>query len=382
MREVYFDNGSTSFPKAPGLGEIVGRHLDTAGYNISRGSYSGAYSIEGSVLELRSKLCEFFGCSDIRNVAFTPGATWGINIVLRGLLKKGDHIVTTSMEHNAVVRPLHSLDGIEVTKVQCDIDGNMHAKDFESVIKTNTKAIVMTHGSNVNGTITPVEEVGKICKSKGIFLIVDAAQTAGSIDVNMKRMNIDALVIPAHKSMLGPQGIGAVLVTDAFGKALDPFAYGGTGSASDSEEMPDFMPDKLQPGTLNIPGIIGFKHAVEFIETVGLEEIKEKKMHLTKIFLNEALNMENVRVVGRKDLENRCSLVSLDFLEDDNAEIAYILEKEYGILTRCGMHCAPWAHKSFCTFPQGTVRFSLGYFNEENEVKYVIDSINSILKGE
>ncbi len=382
-KEVYCDNGSTSFPKTPGLGKVIGNHIDNSGYNISRGGYSGAYNVESDVLETYDLIGELFGVKEKKNIVFTPGATWGLNMVMKGLLNPGDHVITTSMEHNAVVRPLAELEklGVEWSKARTDKDGNLDPETVKALIKENTKLILITHGSNVCGTITPIEEVGKIAKEKGILFVVDGAQTAGSKEIDFIESNIDGLVFPGHKALLGPQGIGGIIMSDQLAKDLKPAILGGTGSLSDKEFMPEFMPDKFQPGTMNIPGIIGLKHSLSFIKSETIDQIQEKKSYLSNAFLEKVLNMDGVKVIGRSDVINRTSVVSLDFTETiDNAEMTFILEREYGILTRCGLHCAPHAHQSFGTYPYGTVRFSFGYFNTEEEILYVTEAVNKIIK--
>ncbi len=383
IKQVYCDNGSTSFPKAPDLGRVMGNHIDNSGFNISRGGYTGAYNVEGEVLETYDLLGEILGASEAKNIVFTPGATWGLNMVVQGLLKPGDHVITTSMEHNAVVRPIAELEksGVEWSKAQTDNKGNLDPKEIKDLIKDNTKLILITHGSNVCGTITSIEEVGRIAKEEGIFFVVDGAQTVGSKEINVTESNIDGFVFPGHKALLGPQGIGGIVLSSNLAEALSPVILGGTGSLSDKEFMPDFMPDKFQPGTMNIPGIIGLKHSLNFIKNETIEKIQEKKSFLTSAFLERVLNMERIRVIGRKDTIDRTSVVSIDFTETiDNAEVTFLLEREYGVLTRCGLHCALHAHQSFGTYPCGTVRFSFGYFNTEEEIIYVADAINKILK--
>lgn len=384
MKNIYCDNSSTSFPKAPGLGRIMGEHIDNNGYNISRGSYENAYRIEEKVLETREFICEMFGADNFintRNVVFTAGATAGHNMLLKGILRPGDRLVTSSMEHNAVVRPAWQLTSegtITWDTVQCNDKGILDISNLEASLNRETRLVAVTHASNVCGTILPIEEIGKVCRKKGIMFAVDASQTAGSVEIDMERSFIDVLIFPGHKALLGPQGIGVMMVGNDAAKAMRPLLLGGTGSSSDKEIMPEFLPDKFQPGTLNIPGIIGLNHALSFIKREGPATIKEKKEYLTNLFLNDVMNIDNVRLVGLESTEGRCAVLSLDFMDKDNSEISYTLENEYGIMTRCGLHCAPHAHKTLGTFPQGTVRFSFGYFNTEEEVKKVVDCINRL----
>lgn len=382
MRPIYCDNGSTSFPKAPGLGNAIGRHIDYNGYNISRGGYGKAYSLEGEIIQAREAICRLFHCDDTKNVIFTPGATVGLNMILKGLLKKGDHIITTSMEHNAVVRPLAQLEqqGVLWSEAQCDEKGRLNPQEIRRLIRPETKLVLVIHGSNVCGTLIPVSKIGQICKENHIFFCVDASQTAGSERIHMQEWNANALIFPGHKALLGPQGIGAMLLSNTLASKMEPLFSGGTGSVSHREEMPESLPDKFQPGTLNIPGIIGLKHAIDFIEKEGLSTMIENKRSITHAFIEEVCNMKGVRLIGLPGQDDRCAVVSLDFVKRDNAEVAFILEKEFGIMTRCGLHCAPHAHKTLGTFPHGTVRFSFGYFNTMMDVKDTVNALSLILK--
>ncbi|MEG1584323.1 MAG: aminotransferase class V-fold PLP-dependent enzyme [Anaerovorax sp.] len=383
MEKIYFDNGSTSFPKAPGLGAAMGAHIDHNGYNISRGGYSDAYSVEEIVIETKEQICRFFKGEHVRSVVFTPGATASLNMIVKGLLRRGDHVITSSVEHNAVVRPLTQLveEGIEWDCAMCNERGELNPWEIEKLIKPNTKLVLLTHASNVCGTMLPIEKVGEICKKNHIYFAVDGSQSAGAEPIDMKTCNIDALAFPGHKGLLGPQGIGVLIVGKAIEKEMIPLIAGGTGSLSDRETMPDFLPDKFQAGTLNIPGIIGLHHALNFIEREGLETISEKKHAIVTSFIEGIKNMDpcKVRLVGLDGAQDRCPVVSVDFKTLDNAEVSFILEREYGVMTRCGMHCAPHAHKTLGTFPQGTVRFSFGYFNTLTEVEKVISGIEEII---
>lgn len=240
----------------------------------------------------------------------------------------------------------------------------------------------MTHASNVCGTIMPIYEVGEICKKHNIKFVVDTAQTAGAINIDMKKMNIDGLAFTGHKGLLGPQGIGGFIITDEMAEIMEPLVSGGTGSMSDSEEIPPFMPDKFECGTINIPGIFGLNEALKYIEKEGIENIREKEIELTRAFIEGVKTLENVRLVGIEGTEGRTAVVSLDCRDRDNAEISYLLDKDFGIATRCGLHCAPSAHKTLDTFPQGTVRFSFNHFNTEREIQYAIEALDEILKHE
>ena len=389
MRQIYCDNGSTSFPKAPGLGEAIGKHLDCAGYNINRGGYNSAYSVAETVLDTRERLCRLFGGEQSRNVIFTAGITMSINMILKGLLKSGDHVLVSSMEHNGVVRPLVQLEeeGICWEAVKCGGMGELDPADVERAIRPETRMVLMLHGSNVCGTLLPIAQVGQICRKHNLIFVVDTAQTAGTYPVNMKECGIDILAFAGHKGLLGPQGIGGFLVSAELAADMRPLLAGGTGSTSDKLTMPEFLPDKFEAGTINLPGIVGLNHALRFIESEGMDAMREKKARLTNLFLQEIAEVKGVRVAGvpfglpggsGENGPQRTAVVSLDFQTLDNAEASFALEQEYGIMTRCGLHCAPLAHRTLGTFPQGTVRFSFGYFNTEDEIREAAAAVRSI----
>lgn len=381
MRKVYLDNGSTSFPKAPGVAEAMSHFITEVGCNISRGGYETAYDLGDTIFETRSMLCRMFNFSEEKYVVFTPSVTYSLNFVIKGLLKSGDHVIMSSMEHNAVARPCQSLKdfGVEVTIVPCDRDGVLDIDAFKNSFKENTKLVVMSHASNVCGTVLDAEEVGKICKEKGVFFVLDAAQSAGVINIDFEKFNLSALCLTGHKGLLGPQGTGALLLRHELAEALDPVISGGTGSASHLLTMPEFMPDKFEAGTLNLPGIIGLNASLEYIHRVGIDTIFETEKQLAQLFIEEIDKLPNVKIIGVRDWNKRVGTVSLDFESIDNAEVSFILDSEYGIMTRCGLHCAPLAHQTLGTYPQGTVRFAFGHKNTREDVEYAVSAIRKIL---
>ncbi|MCL2662231.1 MAG: aminotransferase class V-fold PLP-dependent enzyme [Oscillospiraceae bacterium] len=380
MKKIYVDNSSTSFPKAPGVSDVIKEFIDNVGCNVNRGGYKDSYDVGLEIFKARRLISDMFHTGDPQEVVFTPSVTYSLNVLLQGYLKKGDHIITTSMEHNSVMRPLHALfqRGIAYDIARCDNEGSLDIESIIPLIKSETKAIVMLHASNVCGTVMPVEKVAKVCSENGLKLIVDTAQTAGILDIDAN--NIDVLAFTGHKGLLGTQGIGGFVIKKEFAKEIDPIIAGGTGSQSDKFEQPDMLPDKFESGTMNIPAILGLKKAIKYIQSVGTKEIYEKEMELTAAFLSMAQEIEGVRVIGKKDVSDRVAVVSLDFPESDNAAIATQLDDKYNIMTRCGLHCAPSAHKTLNTYPQGTVRFSFGYFNTMDDVEYIIRSIKEIIK--
>ncbi|WP_455542497.1 aminotransferase class V-fold PLP-dependent enzyme [Intestinibacter sp.] len=381
MQDIYFDNSSTSFPKAPNVGRAMGEFIERGAFNINRGSYEGAYEIGSEVLETREMLKDLFNCPNSKNVALTPSVTYSLNFFIKGFLKPGDHVLVTSVEHNAVMRPLVQMQklGVEFDVVECDEEGSVAADDFRPYIKENTKAIITTHASNVCGTIIPIEDIGALCKEKGLVYAVDTAQSAGILNIDMQKANIDFLAFTGHKGLLGPQGIGGFIASDKLEGLIEPVISGGTGSLSDSEEMPVFLPDRFESGTLNLPGIIGLHQALVYLKEAGIDNMRNAKLEITKYFLDAVKEIEGVKIAGKKTMEGRLGVVSIDFDGFDNSIVAFYLSSKYKIMTRVGMHCAPRAHQTLGTFPQGTVRFSFSHFNTKEEVDICIDAIKEIL---
>lgn len=373
-QNIYFDNGSTSWPKAPGVAASMTKLLESGAFNINRGNYEGAYELENQVLKTRMQLAGFFHAPDSRCVVFTPGITYSLNCLLKGFLKPGDHVLVSSLEHNAVMRPLCQLasQDIHYTMIPAETDGTTHPESIEALIRPETKAVIMLHASNVCGTILPIREIGEICRRRHLFFAVDTAQSAGSVDIDMQKCNIDFLAFTGHKGLLGPQGIGGFLISEALDQELTPLIAGGTGSQSDSLLMPDYLPDKYESGTLNLPGIIGLHAALTYLDETGISAIHQKKMALTGHFLEKIREIPQAHVVGRQTLQDRLAVVSLDFPDYDNAEIAFALEQDYGIMTRVGLHCAPMAHQTLHTMPQGTIRFAFSHFNTVKEIDQCI----------
>lgn len=384
MNRVYLDNGATSFPKAPTVAAAMANYLLEVGGNINRGAYEVAFEAENIVFETRELLCNLFNFNKPENVVFTKNITESLNVILKGYLKSFDHVIVSSMEHNAVMRPLNSLaqKGVTYSVAKCNNNGELLIDDLKPLVRKNTKAVIMTHSSNVCGTILPLKAIGKFCKENNLAFIVDSAQTAGFLDIDMIKMNIDILCFTGHKSLLGPQGIGGFLIKEELVEKVSPLIEGGTGSLSEIEVQPDYMPDKFESGTANIPGIYGLNAALKYLQNEGIKNIRNKELALSRIFLEEISKIEDIEIIGLKDIENRTPVVSLNFLGKDNGEISYLLSKNYGISTRCGLHCAPSAHKTLGTFPDGTVRFSFSSFNTEEEIYYAINSIKTILKEE
>lgn len=383
MKDIYFDNSSTSFPKSPGLGKAISEFIEKGAFNINRGDYQKSYEVGSIVLDTRELIKDLFNYKSSSNVVFTPSVTYSLNYFIKGFLRENDHVIISSMEHNAVMRPLTQMKKKNITfdVVECDCEGNLNPKDIIKHINKNTKAVITIHASNVCGTILPIEEIGLICKQHGLVYVVDAAQTAGIVDIDMIKSNIDFLAFTGHKGLLGPQGIGGFIVSDKLIPKIDPIISGGTGSLSDEEEMPDFLPDRFESGTINLPGIVGLHQSLIYLKDEGIENIRLKKLEVTKYFLDKIKTIDNIDIIGKKDIKDRVGVVSLDFKTIDNALVSFLLSNNYNIMTRVGLHCAPRAHKTLNTFPKGTVRFSFSHFNTKKEVDICIDAIKEILKN-
>ena len=377
---VYLDNAATSYPKAPGVASAMADYVEKVGATINRSSYASAQEAGLVTLSLRERLCRLFNHPDPTHAVLTPGATAGLNMVIKGLLRPGDHGLVSSMEHNAVMRPLVQLEreGVAFERIPCDAQGRLRLEALPGMIKLNTRLVVMAHGSNVCGTVQDAEAVGKICRERGVPFALDAAQTAGHIEVDFERFGLSALVVPGHKGLLGPQGIGALLLDADFARRLTPLVAGGTGSASDSEELPDWMPDRFESGTPNMPGVYGWEAALGWLENTGIETLENHEKTLSKRFLEGIYGLKNVKLYGATVHEGRTGVFSVGFLNCDNAEAAWRLEREFGILTRCGLHCAPSAHKTLGSFPEGSVRFSTGWANTEADIDAALSAIAAI----
>lgn len=381
MNRIYLDHAATSFPKAPRVSGRMRYYLDEVGANMGRGSYAPAAETLDVALSARESLCRLFGFDEPSHVVFTPGQTYSLNLVLKGLLKPGDHVLVSSLEHNAVMRPLTQLSaaGAAFSRVPLREDGSFDLEAFAGMFRENTRLVALTHASNVSGALLPLESVAGICKARGVPLLIDAAQTAGHTPLSLTGYGACALAVPGHKGLLGPSGIGALLLSPSLASRIEPLVTGGTGSASDSEMQPAFMPDRFESGTLNLPGLFGLAAALEFIEERGVQTFYEEERALTDRFLNGIQDMPGLRVLPAGG--ERVGVVSCCFLERDNAEAAYMLETQFGIMTRCGLHCAPAAHRALGSFPQGSVRFSFGYGNAASDIDAALEALESITKA-
>ena len=420
-KKIYLDNAATSFPKPEEVPRAVYDYMTKLGTNVNRGGYATAYDTESVVLECRELIGALFHAPDYKNVVFTRNITESLNVVLKGLLRSGDHVIVSSMEHNAVMRPIRQLEkkGINFTRVQCESDGSLKPEKLLSCLRPDTKAVVMTHASNVFGTMLPIQEVGNFCKENGLIFILDSAQTAGVFPIDMEKMHIDILCFTGHKGLLGPQGIGGFILRDELVLKIEPLISGGTGSLSNVETVPEFMPDRFEAGTPNLPGIFGLHAALNWLRKLGeadllkgenlkensavqevfgktpfsveqcfsaaLEKIRKHELQLTAEFLKmlDPLEKEGkLKIIGKKDTEMRTGVVSIQTLTRELSDTAFQLDTRYGIMTRVGLHCAPSAHKTMGTYPTGTIRFSFGFANTDQEVKIAADALRELLEEE
>lgn len=386
MKKIYLDQASTSYPKAPSVARAVYDYLSGSAVNVNRGGYQAAYSVEEQIFETREQLLRLFHFTSGKgkNVIFTPNITTSLNILLKGLLKPGDHVLVSSMEHNAIMRPLVQLAGNGVTfdRIPCCEDGSLLIERAESLLRPKTRLLVCLHASNVCGTMMPVQKLSAFCQKHHLLFILDTAQTAGAVPIDMDALHLDALAFTGHKSLRGPQGIGGFLITNELAAQIEPLISGGTGSVSHTEEVPAFLPDRFEPGTPNIPGILGLHAALSDLEKTSMEESFQHEMKLTQEFIDgiQALDPfeKNIRIIGKKNTSDRCAVVSLQTLQPDMSMVAYELDSTYSIMTRVGLHCAPSAHKTFGTYPSGTIRFSFGPKNTSREVETTLDALKKI----
>ena len=378
--EVYLDNSSTTFPKPKQVIDSMYNYMINIGGNAGRGNYSNSLQSNRYLYDAREIICDFFGYDSPSNVIFTNNVTTSLNVLIKGILKSGDHVITSSMEHNSVIRPLFYCKEqlqIELDIIEANSSGFVDINDLKSKINSKTKLVVMTQASNVTGSIQDIQAIGKICNDHNIFFIVDSAQGAGVLDINMKEVNANAIAFTGHKSLLGPQGIGGFILDSKFNSSCSSVLQGGTGSLSSSLEQPDFLPDKFECGTHNLPGIVGLAEGIKYINSIGLNTIYEHNHYLINYLLNGLLNIHGINVYGDLSGKMLTTCISINLNSLDPSELGYNLECK-GIKTRSGLHCAPLAHKTIGSYPSGTVRLSISYFTTKEELDYALMVINKI----
>ena len=374
---IYFDNAATTLHKPQEVIDAVIKAMTSMG-NAGRGNTSASMEASHIIFDTRENLAKLFNIKDSSRIAFTCNSTEALNIAIKGSLTTGDHVITTMLEHNSVLRPLYEMEnkGVELSIIQADKLGNISYDEIKSLIKNNTKSIVCTHGSNLTGNLVDIEKIGKICKEHNLLFIVDASQTAGVFPIDVEKMNIDILCFTGHKSLLGPQGTGGIFVKE--GIDVTPLKSGGTGILTYSKTQPLIMPTHLEAGTLNGHGIAGLNAGIEFINKIGMKKIREKEENLMWRFYNKVKELPHIKIYGDFSKRERCPIVTLNIDNYDSGDIAEEL-LNYGVATRAGGHCAPLMHEALGTIEQGAVRFSFGYFNTEEEVDEVIKIIKNII---
>lgn len=377
---IYLDNAATTFPKPKEVYCAVLDCMETYGANPGRAGHKLAMRAGREIYECRENIAKLLNVSNPMNIVFTHNATDSLNLSIKGVVKPGDHIITTSIEHNSVIRPIKSLEkkGVENTIVKCDKLGQLDPEDIGKAIRPNTKLIVTTHASNVCGTIVDIESVGNIAKENNIVYLVDASQTLGVYDVDVQKLNVDMIAAPGHKCLLGPQGTGILYIRE--GLNVDILKEGGTGSNSEDLFQPNMMPDRYESGTHNTPGIAGLNAGVKFVLETGIDKIRHHEEELCDYMLKKLNEVPNVKIYGPLDSKKRAAVISINIGDIDSGELTYLLDDMYDIATRSGIHCSPLTHETIGTLIQGTVRFSFGYFNTKEEIDKTVEALIEIEK--
>lgn len=378
---IYLDNAATTMHKPQCVIDAVVRAMSSMG-NAGRGANDASLSASRLIYDTRERLCRLFGGTSPKQVVFTNNSTESLNIAIRGLLEPGDHVITTMLEHNSVLRPLYEMEkkGVRLTVIKSDEKGRIRISDIENAICGDTKMIVCTNGSNLTGNYVDVEAVGKIAKSRRVLFVVDASQTAGVFPIDAERMNIDVLCFTGHKGLLGPQGTGGLYVRE--GIAVRPLKSGGTGVQTYSKSQPSQMPTALEAGTLNGHGIAGLHAALGYLEETGIDVIRKREQVLMRQFYEGVKDIPGVTVYGDFECEDRCAIVTLNIGDYDSGEVSDALLTDYGISTRSGGHCAPLMHEALGTVEQGAVRFSFSHYNTEEEVETAIRAVRELAQEE
>jgi cysteine desulfurase family protein len=376
---IYLDNAATSWPKPPSVWEAMERNMMESAANPGRGSHEMAVKASRAVFETRKRLARLFRINNPNDIAFTMNTTHALNLAIQGLLKPGDHVIATSLEHNSVRRPLEALKrkiGIDVTYVPTDTKGMLKREAVEEAITARTKLIAVTHSSNLLGTIIPISEIGEIARRRNIKLLVDSAQSAGVLPIDVEGMGIDLLAFPGHKGLMGPQGTGGLYIHPDM--ELEPLMHGGTGSKSEAPEQPDIRPDRYEAGTPNTVGLAGLSEGVNFVLKETTQAIHAKELQLTFELMEGLQRIPGITLLGPDLGEERTAIVS--FLLDgvDPSELAFLLDQQFGIAVRSGFHCTPLGHETAGSYETGAVRASPGYFTQKSEIVSMIDAVTEI----
>ncbi|SJZ80199.1 cysteine desulfurase family protein [Selenihalanaerobacter shriftii] len=379
---IYLDNAATSFPKPESVYKKMDKFMRNKGANPGRGSHKLAVSASREIFSTRELVAKFFNIEDSAEVVFTLNTTDALNLGIKGSLVKGDHVITSSMEHNSVSRPLKHLERknkIELSIVDCDSKtGELSVVDIEKEIRDETKLIVITHASNVTGTLMPIKEIGELADQHGILFMVDVAQTAGFYPIDVQELKLDLMAFPGHKGLLGPQGTGGLYISRKL--KLKSQRQGGTGSNSELIYQPEIIPDKYESGTPNGVGIVGLGAGIDYILEKGIDNLREYELELTEYLLNELVKIPHVNIYGPQDIKKQAPVISINLGEEAASEIGFILDSAFDIGVRTGLHCAPLAHETLGTIEQGTVRISVGSFNTKSDCEALLEAIEEIAK--
>ena len=378
---IYLDNAATTMRKPEAVVQAVTEALCTMG-NAGRGVHDAALDASRIIFETRMKLVEFFHAESPKQIVFTANSTESLNIAIKGILKAGDHVITTALEHNSVLRPLYEMEerGVELTIIPSDKQGRICYEDFEKAIKANTKAIVCTHGSNLTGNLVDIARVGEIAHRHGILFVVDASQTAGVFSIDVQEMKIDILCFTGHKGLLGPQGTGGMYVRE--GLEVKPLLSGGSGVQTYSKTHPAQMPTALEAGTLNAHGLAGLRAAIIYLQETGIDAIRAKEQEQMWHFYQKVKEIPGITVYGDFNVKERCAIVTLNVRDYDSSEVSDALFMHYGISTRPGAHCAPLMHEALGTVEQGAVRFSFSHYNTMEEIDQAVEALRELATEE
>lgn len=375
---IYFDNAATSWPKPPAVRAALNEYFSDAGGNPGRSGHRMSIAAARLVENAREVLAELFNAKDPSQIVFTQNATHALNLALYGLLRPGDHVVTTSVEHNSVMRPLRHLEtsGVEVTVVPCRPDGTLDMNLLNDALRPGTRLLITTHGSNVTGTLMPIEAVASLARDRNALYLVDASQTAGAIPIDVQEAGMDLMALSGHKGLLGLTGTGGLYIRD--GVMLAPLMRGGTGSDSAHETQPEFLPDVHESGTLNVAGIAGLGAGARFLLEIGIEAVETHERKLVSQFIAGVSGIPGIMLYGPGDATLQCGVISFNVAGAMPSEVGLIFDESFGIMARTGLHCAPSAHRTLGTFPAGTVRFSFGWFNTPAEVEIALQALREI----
>lgn len=381
---IYFDNAATSWPKPPCVAEAMTRFLADIGASPGRGGHRLSVEAGRLVYETREAIAELFHAPDPLRVVFAQNVTESLNLALCGLLRPGQHVIASSMEHNSMMRPLRALEeeGVDISVIPCSLEGLLNAEDVRAAIRPNTVMIALNHASNVVGTIQPIREIGAIAREHNLLFLLDTAQSAGVCPIDMAADQIDLLAFTGHKALLGPTGTGGLIIGERVKLSeFVPLKRGGTGSASELEIQPDFLPDRFESGTMNAVGLAGLSAALRWIKERGLEQIRADEIALTRLLLNGLRDIPGVTVYGTGDAAKQTATVSFNIEQIEPSSAAFWLDEEFGICCRVGLHCSPTTHKTIGTFPRGTVRFGLGVFNTPDEINAALAAVRLLARS-